>query len=101
MAAEQTLLAWVRRNFVLPKRLVFRPDNLYYQAMLPAIQAGMKPKKKKRQRRRNRHKGKENAFDWYFPSRLDYTLTFLGLPRFFFGGSSGFGSSPSVCNITS
>lgn len=56
MNAEQTLMAWIRSEFILPRRLVFRSDNLYYQAMQPAIQAGLKPKKKKRHRRHRKEK---------------------------------------------
>ena len=65
MNAEQTLLAWLRSEFILPKRVVFRSDRLYYQAMQPAIQAGLKPKKKKRfpHKSRNRRHRKENALD--------------------------------------
>ncbi len=46
MTAEQLLWAWFKSEVLCPRRLVFRSDCLYYQAMRPAIMAGTKPKKK-------------------------------------------------------
>lgn len=63
MNAEQTLMAWIRSEFILPRRLVFRSDNLYYGALQPAIQAGLKPKKKKRPHSKNPGHRKEKALD--------------------------------------
>lgn len=33
MTAEQFVAAWVKSEFLLPKRLTFRPTNLYYEAL--------------------------------------------------------------------
>ena len=33
MTAEQLLWAWIRSEFLIPKRLVFRPENMYYEVL--------------------------------------------------------------------
>lgn len=33
MTAEQFLWAWIKSEFLMPKRLLFSPDNLYYEAL--------------------------------------------------------------------
>ena len=38
MNAEQFLWAWIKSEFLIPKRLIFHPDNLYYEAMKPWIE---------------------------------------------------------------
>lgn len=40
MTAEQFLLAYIRSEFIIPKRLTFRSTNIYYEAMKPAIEGG-------------------------------------------------------------
>ena len=51
MTAEQFVCAWVKSEFMTPKKLMFLPDNLYYETLKPAIQdyeraaLGMKPKR--------------------------------------------------------
>ena len=47
MTAEQVLWAWFKSEILCPKRLVFKSDSYYYEAMLPAIRAGMKRKRGK------------------------------------------------------
>ncbi len=39
MTAEQFLWAWVKSEFLIPKRLLFHPDNFYYGAMKSAMKA--------------------------------------------------------------
>jgi len=50
MTAEQTLWAWFKSQVLTPRRLVFRSDSLYYQALQPAIEQGKKPPRKKKKR---------------------------------------------------
>ena len=40
MTAEQVLWAWFKSEILCPKRLVFKSDSYYYEAMQPAIRAG-------------------------------------------------------------
>ena len=47
MTAEQVLWAWFKSEILCPKRLVFKSDSCYYEAMQPAIRAGMKRKRGK------------------------------------------------------
>lgn len=39
MTAEQFVWAWFKSEFLMPKKLMFRPDNLYYEAMKSSIEA--------------------------------------------------------------
>ena len=45
MTAEQVLWAWFKSEILCPKRLVFKSDSCYYEAMQPAIRAGIKRKR--------------------------------------------------------
>lgn len=51
MTAEQFVCAWFKSEFMTPKKLMFLPDNLYYETLKSAIQdyeraaLGMKPKR--------------------------------------------------------
>ena len=45
MTAEQLLWAWIKSEILMPKRLVFKSDCLYYQIMQPAIAEGCKRKR--------------------------------------------------------
>ena len=45
MTAEQVLWAWFKSEILCPKRLMFKSDSYYYEAMQPAIRAGMKRKR--------------------------------------------------------
>ena len=38
MNAEQFLWAWIKSQLLIPKRLVFRPENLYYEALKKGIE---------------------------------------------------------------
>ena len=44
MTAEQVLWAWFKSEILCPKRLMFKSDSYYYEAMQPAIRAGIKRK---------------------------------------------------------
>lgn len=46
MTAEQLLWAWIKSEILMPKRLVFKSDCLYYQAMQPAFAEGCKRKRR-------------------------------------------------------
>lgn len=38
MTAEQFVWAWIKSEILMPKRLVFHPENIYYEALKPSIQ---------------------------------------------------------------
>ena len=38
MNAEQFLWAWIKSQLLIPNRLVFRPENLYYEALKEGIE---------------------------------------------------------------
>lgn len=38
MNAEQFLWAFIKSELVMPKRLIFHPENIYYQILKPAIE---------------------------------------------------------------
>ena len=48
MAAEQVAGAWVKSEFLYSKKLVFKSDSLYYEAMKDAIAEGEKPRKNRK-----------------------------------------------------
>lgn len=62
MTAEQFVWAWIKSEFILPKKMLFVPENLYYEAVKNAIEAhekgtpAMQKKRKKRKRRAKRRK---------------------------------------------
>jgi len=35
---EQFVGAWIKTEFLMPKKLVFHPDNLYYETLKATIQ---------------------------------------------------------------
>ena len=39
MNAEQFVWVWIKSEFLMPKKLMFLPDNLYYETMKPTIEA--------------------------------------------------------------
>ena len=54
MTAEQFLWAWFKFTFLMPKRLLFLPENFYYEAMRPIIEArekGLPTRRRKRKRK--------------------------------------------------
>ena len=56
MTAEQLLWAWIKSEILMPKRLVFKSDCLYYQIMQPAIAEGCKRKRATHQKKTKRRK---------------------------------------------
>ena len=54
MTAEQFVWAWIKSEFLMPKKLMFLPDNLYYETMKPTIEAHEKwvPTLRKKQKGR-------------------------------------------------
>ena len=37
MTAEQFVWAWLKSEFLMPKKLMFLPDNLYYETVKPTL----------------------------------------------------------------
>ncbi len=60
MTAEQVLWAWFKSEILCPKRLVFKSDSYYYEAMQSAIRAGMK-RKRGLPMKKNTHDSEETA----------------------------------------
>lgn len=62
MTAEQFVWAWIKSEFLMPKRVLFLPNNLYYEALKATIEAhekgtpAVQKKQKKRKRRAKRRK---------------------------------------------
>lgn len=68
MTAEQFVWAWIKSEFLMPKKLMFLPDNLYYETMKPTIEAyekGLATVRKSRKaghrNQRKRKRKKRNA----------------------------------------
>ena len=40
MTAERFAWAWFCSSFIVPKRLLFRANNIYYEAMKPVLEGG-------------------------------------------------------------
>jgi len=38
MTAEQFIWAWIKSEFLIPKRLTFHPENIYYEAVKSVIE---------------------------------------------------------------
>ena len=71
MTAEQFVWVWIKSEFLMPKKLMFLPNNLYYETMKPNIEAyekglatvrkkqkGRTPKQKK-SKKKNAKRSKE------------------------------------------
>ena len=64
MTAEQFVWAWIKSQFLMPKKILFAPENLYYEAMKNAIEAhekGTPAVQKKRKKRKHRAKRRKEA----------------------------------------
>ena len=66
MTAEQFVWAWFKSEFLMPKKLMVRPDNLYYEAMKSNIEAREKglpvvPKKQRRKERKEKKQDKKKT----------------------------------------
>ena len=59
MTAEQVAWAWFKSEFLYPKKLVFKSENLYYEALKDAIAEGEKPPRKRKKRKFQPPAGKE------------------------------------------
>ena len=59
MTAEKLAWAWFKSEFLYPKKLVFRFDSLYYDAVKDAIAEGEKPPRKRKTRKPQPPAGKE------------------------------------------
>ena len=42
MTAEQFVWAWIKSEFLMPKKLMFNPDNLYYETLKTTIKTTKK-----------------------------------------------------------
>ena len=38
MTAEKAIYAWIKSEFLMPKKLVFHSTNVYYELMKPSIE---------------------------------------------------------------
>lgn len=47
MNAEQFLWAWIKSEFLIPKRLLFNPENIYYEAVKPCIENHVREERKR------------------------------------------------------
>lgn len=47
MTAEQFVYAWVKSEFLIPRRLIFHPENLYYEILKTNIETHEKEELKK------------------------------------------------------
>lgn len=63
MTAEQFVWAWVKSEFLMPKKILFVPDNLYYEALKPNIEAREKglPAPTQKQKRKAEKPEKKKA----------------------------------------
>lgn len=58
MTAEQVAWAWFKSEFLYPKKLVFKSENLYCEALKDAIAEGEKTPRKQKSRRQKQPAGK-------------------------------------------
>ena len=65
MTAEQFVWAWIKSQFLMPKKILFVPENLYYEAVKQALDAHEKGlpavQEKKRRKRKRRKKAKTDG----------------------------------------
>ena len=66
MTAEQFVWAWFKSEFLMPKKLMSRPDNFYYEAMKSSIEAREKglpvvPRKQRRKERKEKKQDKKKT----------------------------------------
>ena len=59
MTAEQVAWAWFKSEFLYPKKLVFKSENLYYEALKDAIAEGEKTPRKRKKSKSQPPAGKE------------------------------------------
>ena len=59
MTAEQFIGAWVKSNFIIPKRLTFKAQNIYFEIFKPIIDLKhgiLKPQNKKKEKKNIKQK---------------------------------------------
>lgn len=61
MNAEQFLWAWVKSQILIPKCLVFQPENIYYEALRPCIGSHKKEALKPYARSHGKEAGKQDG----------------------------------------
>ena len=66
MTAEQFVWAWIKSELLMPKKLMFNPDNLYYETLKTTIQNHEKgvcsvTKKSRKAKRSKEVKNAENS----------------------------------------
>ena len=81
MTAEQFVWAWIKSQFLMPKKILFVPENLYYEAVkqaldahekgLPAVQ-DKKRKKGKRRKKRTKTDGRKQSKKSRKRKEVDY-----------------------------
>ena len=81
MTAEQFVWAWIKSQFLMPKKILFVPENLYYEAVkqaldahekgLPAVQE-KKRKKGKRRKKRTKTDGRKQPKKSRKRKEVDY-----------------------------
>ena len=47
MPLEKLIWAWFKSKFLIPKKLLFRPENLYYESVKPYLEKKQKEEMKK------------------------------------------------------
>lgn len=63
MTAEKFIGAWIKSNFIIPKRLTFKAQNIYYEMFKTIIdlkQGLIKPQNKKKERKNLKPKKEKN-----------------------------------------
>jgi hypothetical protein len=40
MTAERFVWAWLKSSFIIPQKLMFKADNIYYEVMKPVLEGG-------------------------------------------------------------
>ena len=65
MTAEKFLMAMIRSEFLLPKKLTFKAENIYYESLKPVIdrrlkQGLLKPQKREKKKYKKNKKGGKN-----------------------------------------
>ena len=61
MTAEQFVWAWIKSEFLMPKKLMFLPDNLYYETMKPTKRVADSTEKAERQDTETKENEKEKS----------------------------------------
>ena len=60
MTAEKFILAWIKSEFIMPKKLTFRPTNTYYELMKPSMEKKQKEAIKANLRQQKECGGRQN-----------------------------------------